>query len=233
MPETRRIGRALQAALTQEGPGEDLEIEGPSLSNARRRLVYRSLCLRPCARVGEIGRVLDLSHATVRWHERNLLENGYLEMDGLHLFPTGLIDAADAGLFGLLAAPGRNAVLGACHESPGIALLELAARVGLTRQSASKMAAELADAGLVSIVEDGRFRRVYPTDALARRRETNRGRVDAFVGHLLRRLSSDGLAPEVLRRDEATLLVRLGAGPRRVVLDLPLDPYLTAWSSRT
>src|SRR3989304_1282690 len=114
MPETRRIGRALQAALTQEGPGEDLEIEGPSLSNARRRLGSRPP--------------------------------------------------------------------------------ELRARGGRARQSASRLAAELADAGLVSIVEDGRFRRVYPTDVLARKRDANRARVDAFVGHLLRGLPSHGRA---------------------------------------
>jgi DNA-binding transcriptional ArsR family regulator len=95
----RGLGRALQTVLAQEGPAEDLEIEGPSLANARRRQVFRYLCLRPCARVGEIGRILGLSHATVRWHERDLLENRYIEVDASHAFPRGLIDPGDAGLF--------------------------------------------------------------------------------------------------------------------------------------
>lgn len=233
MPDApRRVGQALLAALTEEGPGQDLEVEGPSLANARRRQVYRYTCLRPCARVGEIGRALSMSQATVRWHERNLLENGYLEMEGARMFPEGLIDPGDASLFALLAAPGRDGVLAAAVEDPGLALQDLASRVGMTRQSASKSATELAEFGLVTLVEDGRFRRVYATDFLARKRDANRPRADAFVDRLLRRLGDDGLSPELLRRDEGVVLVRLGAGPRRVALDVPVDPYRTAWQSR-
>lgn len=227
----RGLGRALQTVLAQEGAGEDLEIEGPSLANARRRQVFRYLCIRPCARVGEIGRILGISHATVRWHERDLLENGYIDMDGIRAFPRGLVDPSDAGLFAVLAAPGRSAVLLACYAQPGVSLLELAAVVGLSRQSSSKVASELSDLGLLTLVEDGRFRRHYPTDLLSRKQAGNAPRARAFADALLRRLTEEGLAPELLRSDETTLLVRFGSAAKRVVLDLPLDPYLTAWKS--
>src|SRR5439155_292956 len=130
----RGIGRALQKAVAREGLDVDLDAEGRSLANARRRQVYRYLCLRPCARIGD-----------------------------------------------------------------------------------------------VSVAEDGRHRRAYPTDLLVRKREANRSRADAFGEALLGRLADDGLAPELLRRDETTLTVRFGAGPRRVLLEVPLDPYATAW----
>ncbi len=227
----RGIGRALQTVLAQASPDENLEIEGPSLANARRRSLLRYLCLRPCAHVGEMARVLALSHATIRWHERDLLENGYLELEGVWAFPRGLIDPGDAGLFGLLAIRGRSAVLAACYAEPGISLLELADRVGMTRQSGSKVTGELTDAGLLTLVEDGRFRRHYPTDALMHKREANRPRVKAFAETLVRRLGQEDLAPEVLRSEDARLLVRLGTGANRPLLDLPLDPYLTAWTS--
>ena len=227
----RGLGRALQTVLAQEGPAEDLEIEGPSLANARRRQVFRYLCLRPCARVGEIGRVLGMSHATVRWHERDLLENGYLELDGSRAFPRGLIDPEDAALFALVATPGRSALLLACYAEPGVSLLELAAAVGLSRQSASKIASELSDLGLVTLVEDGRFRRHYPTDLLARKRVANGPRAKAFAEALLRRLADEGLTPEHLRSDESVLVLRFGSASKRVVLDVPLDPYVTAWRS--
>ncbi len=227
----RGLGKALESVLAQEGPGEDLEIEGPSLANARRRQVFRYLCVRPCARVGEISRVLKLSHASVRWHERDLLENGYLEIEGPAMFPRGLIALEDASLFALLATPGRSSVLLACYAQPGISLLELAAHVKLTRQSTSKIASELSDLGLLTLVEDGRFRRHYPTDVLARKREGNRMRVKAFADALLRRLREDGLSPELLRADDGMVLVRFGAGGKHVVLDLPLDPYATAWKA--
>lgn len=227
----RGLGRALQTVLAQEGAGEDLEIEGPSLANARRRQVFRYLCLRPCARVGEIGRVLGISHATVRWHERDLLENRYIDVDGVRAYPRGLVDPSDAELFAVLAAPGRSAVLLACYAQPGVSLLDLAAAVGLSRQSSSKVASELSDLGLVTLVEDGRFRRHYPTDLLSRKHLGNAPRARAFGEALLRRLAEEGLSPELLRADETTLLVRFGSPAKRVVLDVPLDPYVTAWKS--
>src|SRR5207247_2194800 len=80
---------------------------------------------------------------------------------------------------------------------------------------------ELSGFGLVTVAEDGRHRRAYPTDLLVRKREANRSRADAFGEALLGRLADDGLAPELLRRDETTLTVRFGAGPRRGLLEVP------------
>ncbi len=225
------LGRALETVLAKEGPGEDLEVEGPSLANARRRQLFRYLCLRPCARVGEMGRVLGMSHATVRWHERDLLENGYLDFEGSHGFPRGLIDPEDASLFALLATPRRSAVLMACFTEPGVSLLELGAAVDLTRQSASKITSELSDLGLVTLVEDGRFRRHYPTDLLARKRESNRPRAKAFEDAFVRRLMDEGLSPELLRAEDGVVVVRFGSASKRVILDVPVDPYASAWRS--
>lgn len=227
----RGLGRALQQAVAQEGPGEDLAIEGRSLANARRRRLFRYLCLRPCARVGDIGRELSMSQATVRWHAWDLVENGYIQVVGSRVFPKGLINSEDAAMFASLASPGRAAVLAAAFEDPGVSFQELAHRTRLTRQSVSKIAAELADFSLLNLVDDGRYRRVYPTDLLALKRESNRPRAGAFGEALIRRLEEEGLSPELLRRDEQTLLVRFGAGSKRVLLDLPLDPYATAWQS--
>jgi len=230
MPEgTRGVGRALQALLFQTMPEPDLPIEGPSLANGNRRQIFRYLCQRPCAHPSEISKALSVSQATVRWHEGHLLEHAYVEMDSGRVVPRGLIPLADVELFALLAMPGRDDVVRATHREPGLPLRELAARVHLTRQSVSKIARELAEAGLAAIVEDGRARRVFPTDLLERRREENRFRVVAFGEQLLRRLREDGLFPELLRRDDRVLLIRIGSSPPWTVFDLPLDPYLTAW----
>jgi DNA-binding transcriptional ArsR family regulator len=229
----RGIGRALQKAVAREGLDVDLDAEGRSLANARRRQVYRYLCLRPCARIGDMGRDLSMSQATARWHAWDLVENRYLQPEGTRVFPIGLIDPEDAALFAALASAGRAAILASVFESPGISFQELADRVHLTRQSASKIASELSGFGLLSVAEDGRYRRAYPTDLLVRKRDANRGRADAFGESFLRRLADDGLSPELLRRDETTLLVRFGAGSRRVLLEVPLDPYATAWMRRT
>ncbi len=225
----RGLGRALQQAVAREGPGEDLAIEGRSLANARRRQLFRYLCLRPCARVGDIVRVLGMSHATVRWHAWDLVENGYVQFEGARAFPKGLIDPDDVSLFAALATTGRAAVFDAAVTQPGTSFQELAGRTGLTRQSVSKIALELAGFGLLSLVDDGRHRRVYPTELMERKREANRRRSNAFADALVRHLEEEDLTPELLRRDETVLLVRFGSGSRRVFLDIPLDPYTTAW----
>lgn len=223
------LGRALQAVLVRESPQEDLPIEGPSLANANRRQVFRYLCRRPCAHPSEISKALSVSQATIRWHEGNLLERGYVEADSGHVVPRGLVPSGDVDLFTLLATPGRDDVLRACHREPGLSLQRLAGRVQLTRQSTSKIASELSEAGLVAVIEDGRSRRVFPTDVLERKRQDNRPRAWSFAEQLLGRLRADGLSPELLRRDEAVVLLRLGASARWVVFDLPVDPYMTAW----
>jgi len=225
----RGLGRALQQAVSRDGLEADLDAGGRSLANGRRRQVFRYLCLRPCARVGDVGRDLSISQATVRWHTWDLVENEYLQIEGARVFPSGLIEPTDAALFVALASTGRADILSAAFDVPGISLQELAARVRLSRQSVSKIATELADFGLVRLIEDGRYRRVHPTDLLVRKREANHARADAFGEALLRRLADEGLAPELLRRDETALLLRFGAGGRRVVLEVPLDPYATAW----
>src|SRR3989442_14681686 len=115
------------------------------------------------------------------------------------MFPAGLIDPEDAALFATLAAPGRAAVLAATFEAPGISFQDLAARVGLTRQSICKIASELTEVGLVKLLEDGRHRGVRPTDVLAQKREANRVRADAVREALGRRLAAGGLLPGLCR----------------------------------
>ncbi len=223
----RGLGRALQRAVSREGADVDLEGEGRSLANARRRQVFRYFCLRPCARIGDMSRDLKMSPATVRWHTWDLIENRYLQSEGVSV----LIDPGDVSLFATLAAAGRGAVIAAVSDVPGLSFQEIASRVGLTRQSVSKVASELAEFGLVRILDDGRFRRLHATGLLARKREANRARAEAFGEALLRRLSNEALAPELVRREETTLLVRFGSGNQRVLLEVPVDPYETSWKA--
>lgn len=225
----RGLGRALQQAVSRDHLEGAPDVGGRGLANARRRDVFQYLCLRPCARIGDISQDLTISPATVRWHTWDLVENGYLQMEGARVFPAGLIQAEDAALFVAFASTGRSEFLAAASESPGNSFQEIATRIRLSRQSVSKIAAELADFGVVQLSREGRHRRVYPTDRLARKREANHPRAEAFADAFLRRLREEGLSPELLRQDETRLLLRLGTGGRRVVLEVPLDPYETAW----
>src|SRR5207245_8726637 len=126
--------------------------------------------------------------------------NRYLQSEGVSVFPSGLIDPRDVPLFAALAAAGRAAILAGVSDVPGLSFQEIASRVGLTRQSVSKVASELVEFGLVRILDDGRFRRVYPTGLLSREREANRARAQAFARARLRRLCDAGVVSGVARR---------------------------------
>ena len=77
-------------------------------------------------------------------------------------------------LWGALMA----AVLNAAFASPGISLLEIAERVRLTRQSVSKIVAELSAFGVLAFDEDGRARAGMGVDMSD---YDNDGRLDAVV----------------------------------------------------
>src|SRR5256884_7644613 len=183
----RGIGRALQKAVAREGLDEDLEGEGRSLANARRRQVFRYLCLRPCARVGDMGRDLSMSQANVRWHIWDLVENGYVQFEGARVFPIGLINPEDAALFAALEAAGRAGVLETVFQSPGISMQEIAERVHLTRQSASKIAAELAGFGCLTTADDGRYRRGDPPHTPLPKSDAKRAPAEGLYAALLSR----------------------------------------------
>src|SRR2546428_11699517 len=160
----------MQRAVSREGAEIDLEGEGRSLANARRRQVFRYLCLRPCARIGEISRELKMSPATVRWHTWDLTENRYLQSQGMSLFPAGLIDLADVSMFAALAPAGRAGVPAAGFDVPGISFQEIASRVGVTRPAPSKGASGFAGVGLLRLVGGRPFPPVDPADPPGRQR---------------------------------------------------------------
>jgi DNA-binding MarR family transcriptional regulator len=227
MPE-RGVGRALRAALA----GQKRETAKPAgealVLNEHRRAVLEFLCRKPCATASAIARALDLSPNAVAWHVQKLLEGGYLAKALTEAaYPAGLIPSTDAPLFGLLLQESHRAALLAVLNAPGLHQEEAAEASKLARQTIARALQELEQAGLVSVVRDGRTNRYFPTDLLAQRRDANSKRALAFSDAILARLRAEGLQPQVLRRNAAELLVRLGDRPPAPVLHLRTDPYQT------
>jgi DNA-binding transcriptional ArsR family regulator len=224
----RGIGRALEKAI---GGKED---EAPPvareslLMHPQRRELFRLLCLRPCATAGALARQAHLSANAVRWHLERMAAAGLVVRDPEATYhPRDFIDSADGLLFRVLAEGAAREVFRAVLESSGSTQRELAEGLGVSRQSVFKSAALLEAHGLVKTIEDGRFRRYYPTGLLAKRRDAHRPRARAFAGAFLKMLQADGLTPAVLRRTERQLLVRISHGKSAETIDLTLDPYAT------
>lgn len=225
----RRVGRALEKALASEQGEARPEVRESLLMHPQRRELFRLLCARPCATVGELAREAGLSSNAVRWHlERLAAANLIVRGPPATYYAVGFIDPKDGPLFRVLAEAGARHAFRAILEAPGTTQHELCAALGVSRQSVFKSTSVLERHGLATSIRDGRFRRYYPTELLAVRREAHRVRAKAFSDALVKRLEANGLTPKVLRSTDRELLVRIARGKSAEVLDLPLDPFTTA-----
>jgi DNA-binding MarR family transcriptional regulator len=223
------IGKALQDALVGKETAEPSAPAASPLLNAQRRRILEYLSLRPFTTAGKIAGDLKMSSSSALWHLRSLVSGGYVvyRHDDRVYFPKDFVDPADAGLFITLRTPKRRDALRSIMESPGISQVELSGAMNASRQTASKVASELEKLGLVTVAKDGRFTRLYPTNALREKQEKQHLRSRAFVERVLTRLDDERQMPQVLRRTETELQLRIGKGRGKGVLWIPLDPYGT------
>ena len=224
----RGIGRALETAIARKETEAPRAVRESLFMHPRRRELFRLLCLRPCATAGELARQAHLSANAVRWHLEQLAAANLVARDLEATYhPRDFIDPADGPLFRVLAEGAARDVFRQVLEAPGSTQREIAEALGVSRQSVFKSAAVLEAHHLITAIEDGRFRRYYPTDLLSRRREAHRPRAKAFATAFVKQLQAGGLTPVVLRRTERQILVRIARGRNAETLDLPLDPYAT------
>ncbi|TLZ59641.1 MAG: winged helix-turn-helix transcriptional regulator [Methanobacteriota archaeon] len=220
----KRMGRALLAALRKEPAAPPVSREGV-LGNPQRRRVLQYLCLHPCGSIAEAAKALRVSPATVRFHALRLAAAEYVVAVGPSFLPTGLVDGEDVPMFEALATAGVRRLLAAAFANTGLTVTELAEAVGMSRQGTAALLDSFESLGLVSRVADGRFARVYPTRALEERRDRAKPRRKQFCDSLLRRLESEGEAPEVLRKTDAVVHVRFGRGTSKATLELSVEPF--------
>lgn len=225
----RGIGRALVKALAHEEGKVPPEARESLLMHPQRRELFRLLCLRPCATAGALARQAGLSANAVRWHLERMAGANLVVRDAeaRHYYPRGFIDPTDGTLFRVLAEGGTRDVFRATLEAPGSTQREIAEALGVSRQAVFKSASILETHKLLTSIEDGRFRRYYPTGLLFQRREAHRPRAKAFAEGLLKQLQAGGLTPHVLRRTDRQLLVRIARGKAAETIELTLDPYTT------
>lgn len=225
----RGIGRAMESALSPKERGASQPVRESLLMHPQRRELFRLLCLRPCATASELARQAGLSANAARWHLQRLAVAGLVvrgEAEAAY-YPRGLIDPRDGPLFRVLAEGTARDVFRAVVDAPGSTQREVCGAVGVSRQAVFRAATRLVDQKLLSFVEDGRYRRYYPTDLLGKRQAAHAPHVKSFVESLLKALEAGGLAPQVLRRTNRQLLLRIGRGRPSEVLELTLDPFTT------
>ena len=88
-------------------------------------------------------------------------------------------------------------------------------------------AADSFDKGLISSLEDGRYKRYYPTNRLIELSDKHQKALRAYRKGILERLTKDGVAPKVLRSTDREMHIEIRGGKERRVLVLHTDPFMT------
>lgn len=204
----------------------------PVLMNPQRRGIFSYLSRCPCSYLTKIGTVLGMSSSTVSWHVRKLVNAGYLreKAEGKRkvYYPQGLIDSSDVGIFALLSSDWLREVYVHVLRNEGLFQKEIAEALNRSNQSVERAISRLEKLRLLTLVEDGKFKRCFPTDTLRKRRDENYQREKVFVKQLMRRLNADKLKPAIVRQSEKVLLIEIQGASKRETLDVGLDPFNTA-----
>jgi predicted transcriptional regulator len=235
MPKKERIGKAFQRALAPE------EIEGeptrkgepfkPEIMNENRREILQYLSKHPCSYLSKISKELGLSFHTTKWHLRKIIESGYVanQRRGKRMvfYPKDMIALEDIPLFELLNTPKAKSIYLKIMEQEGISQKNVCRELRMKHQAVIWYTSKLEDIGLISSLEDGKFKRYYPTDLLSRWTDINLKRLRSYRDSVLKRLEEDRLKPVVIRSTEEKLVVRISMGSKRDLLTLWTDPVNT------
>lgn len=197
--------------------------------NPRRREIFQYLCRYPCTRLSKIARDLELSNAATKWHLERLVEKDFIVKDEVNndtvFYPTTMIDDSDVEIFTIMNHERATPIFRKILSDSGITQKVLLTEVQLNQRTVVRHTQELERAGLIEIIQDGKFRRYYPTHLVEKMSVNYRKRVKGFRKHLLKKLKDDGVKPKVMRATDNALHVKITAGEKKSVLELGTQPF--------
>ncbi len=235
---SKGVGKALEKAISSRGeeiPGargeQDLKFE---FLNKSRQEIFQFLCIHPCSYTSMISQATGISSHAINWHLRRLVESDYIHKKAVGkktvFYPAELIHTEDIPILEILNTKKAKAIFIAIVDSEGISQGEICEKIGLKHQAVIWYTKKLESLGLISSLEDGKYRRYYPTDLLGRKKDENSKRIKFFKNHLMKRFRKEKLSPTVLRTTDEKLVVRLTRGRSKAVLTLHTDPFITVLS---
>jgi len=139
--------------------------------NTTRQDMFVRLTERPGMGLREMAREMAVSAPTASWHLNRLFDAGMVQMkqygNSTRYYPNWMIDPADMDLVAVLASELPRKVLLIVMDTPGVNQKEIAKRLGKPHQSMIRVCDRLRDVGAMTILEDGRYTRYFPTEVLA------------------------------------------------------------------
>jgi len=213
-----KIGRALKSVVELESLAgtADRTRSRPSspLMNPNRRKVFQYICLHPCSGVEAIASGTGLSRSSVLWHLGHLMDSGYAERfqdKSIVYGPAGFVQPGSVRLFSALAKRNCMSVFSSVLSNPGSDIKLLAEGLGLPAGQVRGRVKELALAGLVIRVMDGRHARYFPTERYEDLLSELRARSKHLIRRLMRKLADEHLRPEIkdMKRDNAVIVLNI------------------------
>lgn len=197
--------------------------------NPRRQEIFQYLCQYPCTRLARIGKDLDLSMASAKWHLEKLAEKEFIakhEVAGETVYcPIDMINESDIRVLAVVNHERGTPVLRAIIQNPGITLNDLCKKVQLNPRTVLRHAGEMEHLGLVETIKDGKFKRFYKTGHIEKVNEGYRKKAGKFRKHILKMLKGDGVSPKVVRATDRSLHVKITTGTKKSVLELNCQPF--------
>ncbi|MCK5547956.1 MAG: hypothetical protein KAI64_03010 [Thermoplasmata archaeon] len=226
-----KVGKALEKAMTAPPPEPGTLKPTAQLMNPIRRDIFQHLCLYPCDNVSGISKAVGRSIHAVEWHLKKLIDEKYIsvkrESNRTVYYPVGFLETRDIVMMENLNNRRIKELFLCIMRKPGGTQSEIGAELKTSHQSVGRTSEKLKALKLINTVDDGRFRRYYPSKLLKSRREGSRNMVKKFKKHILAKLESEGLNPAVMRSTDIEIIIRLVHGRGKAVLRLSCDPFAT------
>jgi len=227
--QKRGLGRALEDAL--QGKEERRPRKGVKsvLSNPVRQQIYQYLTLHPCAYLSIISKDMLISIHTLEWHLKKLSESGYIteqRIGGYRIyFPIHLVEKDDVRPLHLLNRENHRLIFSCVMHHPGMSMKECAKNCDLSISSTVTAIGDLKSENLITSVEDGRFRRFFPSDRLQQLLDRGDERQEFFLKWLLDRLYEEGLQPEIAKKEDGFVHLSLRSGGSVSGMTAGLNPW--------
>lgn len=228
MPK-KGLGKALENALQGKEEQRRRKGEKSVLSNPARQRIYEYLTLHPCAYLSLISRDLLLSIHTLEWHLKKLEESGCVgeeRIGGYRIyFPKKLVERDELHPLHLLNRENHRLIFSCIMRNPGMSMKDCSKNCDLSLSASATAINDLKADNLITSVEDGRFRRFFPSERIRESTERGDDRQEPFLSWLMDILTQEGLEPEIIKRGGGFAQISLKSGGKSGSMTVGLNPW--------
>jgi len=223
-----RLGKALREAVSgyRAEEKEGRRKHSPLFTKRRLELIF-NLCTIPCQTASDVARGVGISAPTAQWHLDKLESEGIVSKTLLNgkprYYPVDYIQEGEVKRFRVLGQEKARQLLLRVVKAPG-GTQERVAK-GMSTQTARKYLTALEEAKLITVINDGRFRRYYPADELVELERMMRLRLGSYWKILLQKLEECDLSPRSINAMDGTPAIEIAVEGKRSTLMRPVNPF--------